>query len=207
MEKKKREVCPIQIHRMLEKVKKGRKLFLFDDSTCEKIARVLKIPHKIVEKCLREYQPYVRVENLDDSQLKLANAQHESLPLSINDSPSGSSPLPNNSWPSVKDLMQSIDEGAPNGIDQESSATKSDSDDVDETIQNLRKKYNITPPLSPDPIKLKKPLCKNAADSKLSNQPNDTVSFQHSQEENIRKKHRQNSKNKLKKSKNVPGTS
>lgn len=72
MRNKKRKVCPLRINWLLNELKNGEKLFVLDDSICKLIAKKVKIPHKKVKECVKDHQPFVRVEQMNFS-LELVN--------------------------------------------------------------------------------------------------------------------------------------
>lgn len=62
MSRKKREICEIKINQLFVK-SNGNKINLrSNDALYKQIAKGLKIPHKIVYRMVRRYQPYVRID-------------------------------------------------------------------------------------------------------------------------------------------------
>lgn len=61
MKRMKRKPCPARINRLFRTLIPGKKIFVFDDTIYNIIAKGTKVPRLIVRKCVRDYQPFVRI--------------------------------------------------------------------------------------------------------------------------------------------------
>lgn len=69
MKRMKRKPCPARINRVFRKLIPGKKNFVFDDAIYNKIAKETKIPCITVRKCVQDYQPFVRLTQIAETDL------------------------------------------------------------------------------------------------------------------------------------------
>lgn len=67
MNRIKRQPSAARINRLFRSLVSTNKIFVFDDKIYNVIAKQTKIPRIIVRKCVRDHQPFVRLEPLIDS--------------------------------------------------------------------------------------------------------------------------------------------
>lgn len=64
MKRMKRKPCPARINRLFRTLIPGKKIFVHDDAIYNLIAKETKIRRIIVRKCVRNYQPFVRITQI-----------------------------------------------------------------------------------------------------------------------------------------------